>query len=226
MLIDASTTLAIQVFSYRPHKEVTLLFGKERLFTARVGKCIVCKCSAFRHALGPLYTTICRHPCPATTIKAHNSDNLVSLSLPQICNPSIKLPRQIKGPIDISVSADTVDVEFRFDAPIVELPRREGPVTRATRKLLYEMQDRRCNGCFIRQELDNLTYDHRVPKSQGGLRDINNAELMCAPCNNQEKRSQDMYTFLWARHRHALMHLIPSLTASSIANNCTTYEGK
>ena len=203
MLIDSSTTLAIQVLSYRPRKEVTLQLGEVRLFTARNGKCIACGCSAFRHALGPLYSTLCKHPCLATTIKAHNSDNLVSLSMPQICNPSKKLHGQLKGPIELELSADTVGGEFRFEAPVVELPRLEGPVTPATRRLLYEMQDRRCNGCFMGQELDHLTYDHRVPRSRGGLREIGNAELMCAPCN-QEKGSRDMYTFLRARHWHEL----------------------
>ena len=222
---NSSTTLAVQVLSYRPHTEATLQFGKVRLFTARNGKCIVCGCSTFRHSVGPLHLTGCKHPCPATTIKAHNSDDLVSLSLPQICDPSIKSPGQLKGSIELEFRADTVGVEFRLEAPVVTLPRFEGPVTKATRRLLYEMQDRRCNGCFTRQELDYLTYDHRVPKSRGGLREIGNAELMCAPCNNQEKRSRDMYTFLWARHRRALMHLIPNLTSSSIANNCTTHEG-
>ena len=60
------------------------------------------------------------------------------------------------------------------------------------------MQDRRCNGCFSRQALDELTVDHRVPRSQGGPRTIENTELMCRPCNHAKDNSH-MRAFLLRR---------------------------
>ncbi len=212
MLFSIPTTSAIQVLSYQPDIGVTVQLGQVPLFTARDGRCTVCGCSGFRHTLGSLYTVQCRHPCPATTIKAHNSKDLLSLSLPQICDPGIGVPGQLGGPAALELREDTTGVEFHLEAPIVTLPRLKGHVTQATRRVLYEMQDRRCNGCFGRRPLNALTDDHRVPKSKGGPKEISNIELMCAPCNNQEKGSADMLTFLWARHGPAIMRLIPKLT--------------
>ena len=87
---------------------------------------------------------------------------------------------------------------IQMEAPVVTFPRLEGPVTKTSRQTLYEMQDRRCNACFQKKRLDDLTYDHRMPKSRSGPRDMANAELMCASCNH-EKGNKDMINFLWER---------------------------
>ena len=210
MLFNSPITLATQALSYQP-EGVTLQAGEVRLFTAHNGRCSVCGCSAFRHALAKLYIVICKHPCPATTMRAYNSEDLASLSLPQICDPDTKVPKQPQGPIVLELQENVTGEGFRLEAPVVTLPRLEGPVTQATREVLHEMQDRRCNGCFRQLPLEDLTDDHRVPRSRGGLKEVGNIELMCAPCNNQEKGSEDMYTFLWARHRHVITGLLPTL---------------
>lgn len=207
MLFNRQISLASQVLSYQP-EGVTLKAGDVTLFTARDGRCSVCGCSVFRHALGSLYLVVCKHPCPAKTMRAHNSKDLAGLSLPQICDPNVRMP-QLQGPIVLELAG--AGEEFRLEAPVVTLPRLEGDVTQATREILYEMQDRRCNGCFEQMPIKNLTDDHRVPRSRGGLREVGNVELMCASCNNQGKGSRDMYTFLWTRYRHVITRLMPTL---------------
>lgn len=138
-------------------------------------------------------------------MKAHNSTDLVGLSMPQICNPDSPLRRlaDTGGPIKLELREETTGTGIQMEAPVVTYPRLEGPVTRASKQTLYEMQDQRCNACFQKKQLDDLTYDHRLPKSRSGPRDMANAELMCAPCN-QEKGNKDMAHFLRGRWKHLL----------------------
>ena len=125
--------------------------------------------------------------------------DLISISMPMICHPANREPRATKsGPLELQLSEATQGVELRFGAPVVTHPRLSGGVTDASKAVLYEMQDRRCNGCFSRRALDELTVDHRVPKSQGGPRTIENTELMCGPCNH-DKADLDMRAFLLRR---------------------------
>ena len=184
--------------------------GEVRLYTARNGRCTICDCSAFRHTLiKPLYLVQCQFPCPSSTIRAYNSD-LAGLSLPQVCDPGVRLPCQVGGPVTLELHSDALVDVLRLEAPVVTVPRTEGPVTEAARQSLYDMQDGRCNGCFKKQALCKLTDDHRVPKSRGGLKEIGNIELMCAPCN-REKDNRGMYSFLWARYGREVMRRLPTL---------------
>ena len=102
------------------------------------------------------------------------------------------------GPVRLELRGGLLDAVIGMEAPMVSYPRLEGAVTKDAKQILYDMQDRRCNACFNHKPLDQLTYDHRVPKSRASPRDIANAELMCAPCN-REKDNNDIATFLPGR---------------------------
>ena len=198
--------LALQVLSY--HGEVHLQIDDLRVFAIQNGRCSVCGCSAFRHDLLYLYPPRCRHECPTSTLRALNSADLVSLSMPQICRPDSPLPRlgDSGGPIKLELREDTTGTGILMEAPKVTYPRLDGPVTRASKRTLYEMQDQRCNACFEKKRLDDLTNDHRIPKSRSGQWDMANAELMCAPCN-RAKGNKAMAQFLWKRWKHRVQTL-------------------
>lgn len=52
--------------------------------------------------------------------------------------------------------------------------------------ILYGRQDGLCNGCFHRFPKRNLTFDHIVPRSDGGDDHIDNLQLLCAACNSKK----------------------------------------
>ena len=172
---QARLRLKLQVLSYRG--QVTLQCGELPLFSIFRGRCDVCSCSAFRHHLTQ-YLARCKSNCPNNTLRAHNSTDLVSLSMPQLCDPSLSKAGRMEGPVRLEIRGGTLDTVIGMEAPVVSYPRLEGAVTKSAKQILYEMQDRRCNACFDYKTLDQLTYDHRVPKSKYGPKDIVNAELM------------------------------------------------
>ena len=49
--------------------------------------------------------------------------------------------------------------------------------------ILYRRQGGYCAGCDHHFQPRNLTIDHIVPRSQGGIRDISNLQLLCHACN-------------------------------------------
>lgn len=52
---------------------------------------------------------------------------------------------------------------------------------RARRERVFERDGYRCVACGATED---LTIDHRVPRSRGGSNHISNLQTMCAPCNN------------------------------------------
>ena len=198
--------LALQVLSYRD--VISWQLGDLRLFVIRNGRCSVCGCSAFRHDLLSFYPPRCKHECPTNIMKVHNSYDLASMTMPQFCNPDspLRIGAQTGGPVTLRLREESTGTEIQMEAPVVTYPRLEGPVTKASKQTLFEMQDRRCNACFQKKRLCDLTFDHRIPRSKRGRRDMENAELMCASCN-QEKGNKDMAGFLWARWEDELQSL-------------------
>lgn len=199
--------LALQVLSYRG--EVCWQLGDLRMFAIHNGRCSVCGCSAFRHDLLSLYPPRCRHECPTNIMKAHNSADLAGMTMPQFCNPDSPLRRgaETSGPVTLEIREERTGTVFQMEAPVVTYPRLEGPVTKASNQTLYEMQDQRCNACFQKKRLDDLTYDHRLPKSKSGPRDMANAELMCPSCNHA-KDNKDMVNFLCERWKYKLKPIL------------------
>lgn len=52
-----------------------------------------------------------------------------------------------------------------------------------SRHNLYARDNGRCQYCGIRCSRDRFTYDHVVPRSQGGKTDWGNVVVACVPCN-------------------------------------------
>ena len=122
------------------------------------------------------------------------------MTLPRFCNPDSLLFEEIRTfrSIYVEISGGANNGVIQMEAPVIRFPRLEGGVTIEAMHTLYDMQANQCNACFAKKPLEALTYDHRKAKSRGGERDMSNAELMCATCNNK-KGNQDMYPFLMNR---------------------------
>jgi 5-methylcytosine-specific restriction endonuclease McrA len=54
------------------------------------------------------------------------------------------------------------------------------------RERIYERDGHRCVSCGTDE---NLTLDHRIPKSRGGPSTDDNLQTMCAPCNQAKADS-------------------------------------
>lgn len=52
-----------------------------------------------------------------------------------------------------------------------------------TRQLLYERAEERCELCGRKILLKDMTIDHVVPLSMGGVDNVNNLACTCQPCN-------------------------------------------
>ena len=56
-------------------------------------------------------------------------------------------------------------------------------ISKRDKKILYERQNGRCNGCKGKYDIKDLEIDHIVPKSRGGSDDLENLQLLCGHCN-------------------------------------------
>lgn len=63
--------------------------------------------------------------------------------------------------------------------------RHKKPV-KFSRVNIYGRDNYQCQYCGIKQGLGELTYDHVVPRSQGGKTEWTNIVTACAPCNGKK----------------------------------------
>lgn len=57
------------------------------------------------------------------------------------------------------------------------------------KKIVFDAYEGKCSGCGITMTSNQATYDHIVPVSDGGETHIENLQLMCQRCNNEDKRN-------------------------------------
>ena len=84
------------------------------------------------------------------------------------------------------------DAEVRSRYLIIKIPavvrlvkafrRRRKPV-KFSRVNIYARDDYRCQYCGDRRPIDELTYDHVMPRSRGGRTTWTNIATCCSPCN-------------------------------------------
>ena len=61
-------------------------------------------------------------------------------------------------------------------------------------KRIFE-RDQCCQHC---ETMDDLTIDHIIPLSKGGLNDDDNLQVLCRKCNNKKgDKGPDMKDFYW-----------------------------
>jgi 5-methylcytosine-specific restriction endonuclease McrA len=70
-------------------------------------------------------------------------------------------------------------------------------ITPTKRKRIYERDDYTCQGPCGRRlppghpEHDQLSLDHRMPRSKGGRNDDDNLQTMCRDCNSEKGDSEE-----------------------------------
>lgn len=78
-------------------------------------------------------------------------------------------------------------VRFRFRVPeVLTLTHHDKPRQNAvtfSRRNLFKRDHTTCQYCGARPGSEELTIDHIVPRSQGGLTTWENCALACVPCN-------------------------------------------
>lgn len=71
-----------------------------------------------------------------------------------------------------------VEVERRSDGKI-----KRKKYSKSTRKLIYEKYNGRCQLCGRKILLSEMSLDHHVALSMGGIDDVSNLVATCYPCN-------------------------------------------
>lgn len=71
-----------------------------------------------------------------------------------------------------------VEVERRSDGKI-----KRKKYSKSTRKLIYEKYNGRCQLCGREILLSEMSLDHHVALSMGGIDDVSNLVATCYPCN-------------------------------------------
>jgi 5-methylcytosine-specific restriction endonuclease McrA len=85
---------------------------------------------------------------------------------------------------------DIRSVTFKVRMPAVvrllRFVRRKEPQVSFSRRNLFARDENTCQYCGIRFETGTLTYDHVVPRAQGGRTDWTNIVTCCVDCNRRK----------------------------------------
>ena len=90
---------------------------------------------------------------------------------------------------------DEYDAEIRAQSMIVRIPsivrlrkafRRYAKPVKFSRVNIYARDNYRCQYCGKRASIGELTYDHVMPRSRGGMTEWTNIVTCCYLCNRQK----------------------------------------
>lgn len=89
-----------------------------------------------------------------------------------------------------SYDREVRSVTFKIRMPAVvrllRFVRRKPPLVSFSRRNLFARDKNTCQYCALRFDTMNLTYDHVVPKSQGGKTEWTNVVTCCVDCNRRK----------------------------------------
>ena len=81
-------------------------------------------------------------------------------------------------------------VSFEFKMPSVvrflRMLTRRKPVVRFSRENVFARDNGQCQYCSRKLQRSESTYDHVVPRSQGGRTNWENIVIACVPCNQRK----------------------------------------
>ena len=82
----------------------------------------------------------------------------------------------------------SVTLKFRMPAVVrlLRFIRRKRPQVSFSRKNLFLRDHGACQYCGVAREPGELTYDHVLPRSQGGTTDWTNIVTCCVDCNRKK----------------------------------------
>lgn len=67
---------------------------------------------------------------------------------------------------------------------VMSKPRKKYYLSQDVRDAVFSRDGNKCLSCGY---LDNLTYDHVIPKSIGGMTNVANGQTLCLDCNNKKR---------------------------------------
>lgn len=90
---------------------------------------------------------------------------------------------------------ETYERELRSTTYVIKMPavvrllrafRRHKKPVKFSRVNIYGRDDYRCQYCGVRKRISELTYDHVVPRAQGGKTTWTNIATACLDCNGRK----------------------------------------
>ena len=95
----------------------------------------------------------------------------------------------------------SVTVKMPAVVRLIRFVRRKRPQVSFSRRNIFLRDAYTCQYCKARREQTELTYDHVVPRSQGGKTDWSNIVTCCVSCNRQKGgRTPEQAGMTLARH--------------------------
>ncbi|MBL9038068.1 MAG: HNH endonuclease [Archangium sp.] len=87
---------------------------------------------------------------------------------------------------DKTIRSISFEVKMPSVVRFMRLLRRHTPVVRFSRENVYARDAGRCQYCASKVSRSEATYDHVVPRSQGGRTHWENIVIACVPCNQKK----------------------------------------
>ena len=106
---------------------------------------------------------------------------LVEMRLKRFLGPDIpdRLEPEEPRQIHIETLFDSKDLSTLGDLSEGELQQ-----FKVYKRVMFDMQEGKCNGCQRPFYFRNMTIDHIHPRSKGGTDDLDNLQLLCSTCNS------------------------------------------
>lgn len=127
--------------------------------------------------------------CATTCVAAHINDRKwigIDISPKAFELVQDRLERQtVQGRLQVgSVPVITYSEEIPNRTDTGDIKPLTGKWRNEIKDSLYGKQSGNCNGCHVHFLKNNLTIDHRIPKSAGGTDHPDNLQLLCGSCNS------------------------------------------
>lgn len=127
--------------------------------------------------------------CATTCVAAHVNDrNWIGIDISPKAYELVqdRLERQtVQGRLGLGA---VVNITYSEDIPvrtdIGDVKPLTGNWRNEIKSKLFREQDELCNGCRLKFFKQNLTIDHKIPKSAGGIDHPDNLQLLCGRCNS------------------------------------------
>lgn len=87
---------------------------------------------------------------------------------------------------DRDVRSVTVRLRMPAVVRLLRFVRRRAPAVSFSRRNLFARDEATCQYCGRRCDPPELTYDHVLPRSQGGRTEWTNVVTCCVPCNRRK----------------------------------------
>lgn len=92
--------------------------------------------------------------------------------------------------------------------------RRDRQAIRFSRVNIYARDAFTCQYCGQKQPTEDLTFDHVVPRSSGGLTSWENIVTCCVPCNHHKANRTPEQAHMHLRRRPAKPRYLPMVTVA------------